>query len=149
MAMSQANACELKAALGHVLVRPSQTTCNMTVLMITIDGGTLSYNVSGAGPPIVFVAGLGIMARGGNLSPLHRPPTPSLDRGPIQRRVRRAFIAWGKAVFSTSQLIQWTHPRARGTGHNKRRSVRRDALAIALSWAPMASLIAAGSSSHC
>jgi aminoacrylate hydrolase len=31
----------------------------MTVLMITIDGGTLFYNVSGAGPPIVFVAGLG------------------------------------------------------------------------------------------
>jgi len=31
----------------------------MTTLMITIDGGTLSYNVSGAGPPIVFVAGLG------------------------------------------------------------------------------------------
>jgi pimeloyl-ACP methyl ester carboxylesterase len=57
--MSQANACELKAALGHVLVSPSQTTGNMTVLMITIDGGTLSYNVSGAGPPIVFVAGLG------------------------------------------------------------------------------------------
>jgi hypothetical protein len=31
----------------------------MTVLMITIDGGTLSYNVSDAGLPIVFVAGLG------------------------------------------------------------------------------------------
>ena len=31
----------------------------MTVLMIAIDGGTLSYNVSGAGLPIVFVAGLG------------------------------------------------------------------------------------------
>ena len=31
----------------------------MTVLMITIDSGTLSYDVSGAGPPIVFVAGLG------------------------------------------------------------------------------------------
>jgi pimeloyl-ACP methyl ester carboxylesterase len=29
------------------------------MLMITIDGGTLSYDVSGAGPPIVFVAGLG------------------------------------------------------------------------------------------
>src|SRR5258708_8735283 len=31
----------------------------MTVLMLTVDGGTLSYNVSGAGAPIVFVAGLG------------------------------------------------------------------------------------------
>ena len=31
----------------------------MTVLMLTVDGGTLSYNVSGGGPPIVFVAGLG------------------------------------------------------------------------------------------
>src|SRR5260370_8194232 len=54
-----ANARGLKAALGHVLVSPSQTTGNMTVLMLTVDGGTLSYNVSGAGPPIVFVAGLG------------------------------------------------------------------------------------------
>src|SRR5260221_5174574 len=54
-----ANACELKAALGHVLVSPSQTTGNMTVLMLTVDGRTLSYNVSGAGAPIVFVAGLG------------------------------------------------------------------------------------------
>src|SRR5262245_33349337 len=31
----------------------------MTMLMITVDGGTLSYDVAGAGPPIVFVAGLG------------------------------------------------------------------------------------------
>jgi hypothetical protein len=37
----------LKAALGHLLVSPSQTTGNMTVLMITIDGGALSYDVSG------------------------------------------------------------------------------------------------------
>src|SRR5262249_58298563 len=58
MAMSQPNACEL-TALGHVLVIPSQATGNMTMPMITIDGGTLSYAVSGAGPPIVFVAGLG------------------------------------------------------------------------------------------
>src|SRR5262249_42748146 len=56
MAMSQPNACEL-TALGHVLVIPSQATGNMTMPMITIDGGTLSYAVSGAGPPIVFVAG--------------------------------------------------------------------------------------------
>src|SRR5262245_50002073 len=32
---------------------------NTTMPMITIDGRTLSYDVSGAGPPIVFVAGLG------------------------------------------------------------------------------------------
>ena len=38
-----------------------------------------------------------------NLSPLHRPPTPSLDNGPVQRRVRRAFIATNKPVLSTSQ----------------------------------------------
>jgi pimeloyl-ACP methyl ester carboxylesterase len=29
------------------------------MLMITTDGRTLSYDVSGAGAPIVFVAGLG------------------------------------------------------------------------------------------
>jgi pimeloyl-ACP methyl ester carboxylesterase len=38
---------------------PLRASGNMTMLMITIDGGTLSYDVSGAGPPIVFVAGLG------------------------------------------------------------------------------------------
>src|SRR5262249_62389324 len=36
-----------------------QTTGNMAMLMITADGRTLSYDVSGAGAPIVFVAGLG------------------------------------------------------------------------------------------
>jgi hypothetical protein len=46
-----------------------------------------------------------------NLSPLHRPPTPSLDRGPVQRRVCRAFIAMDKPVLSTSQIVEWTHPR--------------------------------------
>ena len=57
--MSQANACGLKAALGHVFVSSSQVTGNMTMLMITTDGRMLSYDVSGAGAPIVFVAGLG------------------------------------------------------------------------------------------
>jgi hypothetical protein len=42
--------------------------------------------------------------------PLHRPPTPSLDRGPVQRRVRRALIATGKPVLSTSQIVEWSHP---------------------------------------
>ena len=39
------------------------------------------------------------MAHVCNLSPLHHPPTPSLDRGPVQRRVRRAFIATGKPCY--------------------------------------------------
>jgi hypothetical protein len=51
------------------------------------------------------------MAHVCNLSPLHRPPTSSLDRGPVQRRVRRAFIATGKPVLSTSQIVEWSHPR--------------------------------------
>jgi len=65
------------------------------------------------------------MARVGNLSPLHRPPTPSLDRGPVQRRVRRAFIAMDKPVLSTSQIVEWTHPRPGTDRHHARRSVRR------------------------
>src|SRR5262249_48843134 len=47
------------AFVTRAVSTPRQTTGNMTVLMITIDDGTLSYNVSGVGPPIVFVAGLG------------------------------------------------------------------------------------------
>jgi hypothetical protein len=49
------------------------------------------------------------MAHVCNLSPLHRSPTPSLDRGPVQRRVRRAFIATDKPVLSTSQIVEWSH----------------------------------------
>jgi len=56
---------------------------------------------------------------------LHRPPTPSLDRGPVQRRVRRAFIATGKPVLSTSQIVEWSHPRPGTDWHHARRSVRR------------------------
>ena len=65
------------------------------------------------------------MAHVCNLSPLHRPPTPSLDRGPVQRRVRRAFIATGKPVLSTSQIVEWSHPRPGTDWHHARRSVRR------------------------
>jgi hypothetical protein len=54
-----------------------------------------------------------------------RPPTPSLDCGPIQRRVRRAFFAMGKAVLSTRELVVWAYSRGRGTEHDKRRTVRR------------------------
>jgi hypothetical protein len=40
-----------------------------------------------------------------NLSPSHRPPQPSLNNGPVQRRVRRAFVATGQSVLSTTQII--------------------------------------------
>jgi hypothetical protein len=65
------------------------------------------------------------MAHVCNLSPLHRPPTPSLDNGPVQRGVRRAFIATDKPVLSTSQIVEWTHPRPGTDRHHARRSVRR------------------------
>ena len=52
------------------------------------------------------------MHRSGNLSPWHRPPKPSLDNGPIQRRVRRAFIGSGFAVMSTTQIAAPTVPAA-------------------------------------
>ena len=65
------------------------------------------------------------MAHVCNLSPLHRPPTPSLDCGPVQRRVRRAFMAADKPVLSTSQIVEWLHPRPGTDRHHARRSVRR------------------------
>ena len=65
------------------------------------------------------------MAHVCNLSPLHRPPTPSLDNGPVKHRVRREFIATGKPVLSTSQIVEWTHPRPGTDRHYARRFVRR------------------------
>ena len=47
------------------------------------------------------------MSRTG-LSPWHRPPRPSLDRGPVRVRVRRAFVGSGLEVMSTSEIMQWT-----------------------------------------
>ncbi len=52
-----------------------------------------------------------------NLSPSHRPPQPSLNNGPVQRRVRREFVATGQSVLSTTQIIT--------NRHHARRSVRR------------------------
>jgi len=67
--MSRGNACGLKAALGYVFVNPFQATGNMTMLMIATDGRTLSYDVSGAGAPIVFVAGATAAPIGWHRSP--------------------------------------------------------------------------------
>jgi hypothetical protein len=64
------------------------------------------------------------MARARNLSPPHRPPQPALDSGRVQKRIRRAYVATGKLVLSTSQLMRWTHPRPGGNKHNHRRAIR-------------------------
>ena len=34
----------------------------------------------------------------------NRPPTPSKGRGPVQVRIRRAFIASGAEVLSSTQI---------------------------------------------
>jgi hypothetical protein len=65
------------------------------------------------------------MPKTSNLSPSHRPSWPSLNNGPIQRRVRRAFLGTGSVLLSTSQLLAWTYPRPTGNRHNHRRSIRR------------------------
>src|SRR5262249_50270962 len=42
-----------------------------------------------------------------------RPPTPSKNRGPVQVRIRRAFLATGAEVLSSSAIYDCTHPRRR------------------------------------
>jgi hypothetical protein len=43
-----------------------------------------------------------------------RPPTPSKGRGRVQVRIRRAFVASGAEVLSSSEIYDWTHARRRG-----------------------------------
>jgi hypothetical protein len=38
-----------------------------------------------------------------------RPPAPSKGRGPVQVRIRRAFVASGAEVLSSSAIYDWTH----------------------------------------
>jgi hypothetical protein len=64
------------------------------------------------------------MAHVSNLDPSRRPPTPSLDRGPVQRRARRAFLGSGQEVMTTPQVARWTHPR----GTSRRYHYLRDVL---------------------
>jgi hypothetical protein len=66
------------------------------------------------------------MAHVCNISPSHRPPRPSLDRGPVQRRARRAFLASGMEMLSTPQIAEWTHPR--GTSRRNAYRYLRDVL---------------------
>jgi hypothetical protein len=42
-----------------------------------------------------------------------KPPALSKGRGPVQVRIRRAFIASGTEVLSSSAIYDWTHARRR------------------------------------
>jgi hypothetical protein len=54
----------------------------------------------------------------------HRAPRIAAADGQFPWH-RRAFAATRKAVLSTKELLPWAFARAQGTGHNKRRSIRR------------------------
>jgi hypothetical protein len=42
-----------------------------------------------------------------------RPPAPSKGRGPVQVRIRRAFVASGAELLSSSSIYDWTHSQRR------------------------------------
>jgi hypothetical protein len=46
----------------------------------------------------------------------HRPAAPSKGNGPVQRGIRRAFVASGAEVLSGSEIYDWTHARRRVCG---------------------------------
>jgi hypothetical protein len=59
-----------------------------------------------------------------------RPAKPALGRGRVQAGVKRAFLATGKPVLSTTELLAWTHPRPiwvrrRNPRNYQRRAIRR------------------------
>jgi hypothetical protein len=70
------------------------------------------------------------MAHVSNLDPSRRPPTPSLDRGPVQRRARRAFLGSGMEVMTTPQVARWTHPRGTVRRYHFLREVLRRRMAV-------------------
>jgi hypothetical protein len=61
-----------------------------------------------------------------------RPPTPSKGRGPVQVRIRRAFMASGAEVLSSSAIYDWTHAR--------RRRGRRKSLPLGIYWGTLQAL---------
>jgi hypothetical protein len=62
----------------------------------------------------------------------NRPPTPSKGRGLVQVRIRRAFIASGADVLSSTQIYDWTHWR--------RRQSRRKKLPFGVYWRTLKTL---------
>jgi len=62
----------------------------------------------------------------------NRPPTPSKGRGRVQVRIRRAFIASGAEVLSSTQIYDRTHSR--------RRQSRRKKLPFGVYWRTLKTL---------
>jgi hypothetical protein len=48
-----------------------------------------------------------------------RPATPATGRGRVQQQIRRAFMATGAKVLTSSEIYDWTHTRRR-LGRNKK-----------------------------
>jgi hypothetical protein len=42
-----------------------------------------------------------------------KPPTPSKGRGPVQRAIKRAFVASGAETLTSSAIYNWAHIRRR------------------------------------
>jgi len=61
-----------------------------------------------------------------------QPPTPSKGRGPVQVRIKRAFIASGAEVLSSTQIYDWTHSR--------RRQMHRKKLPYGIYWGMLQAL---------
>jgi hypothetical protein len=61
-----------------------------------------------------------------------RPSTPSKGRGPVQVRIRRAFIASGAEVLSSSEIYNWSHVR--------RRLGRRKTMPLGIYWRTLTTL---------
>jgi hypothetical protein len=59
-----------------------------------------------------------------------RPAKPALNRGRVQVRARRALLVLGSA--STSQIMEWTHPRGRRRENS--RSARRGTIGRPWLW---------------
>jgi hypothetical protein len=46
------------------------------------------------------------------------PKSALLHSAVVEGGIRRGFIATGKLVLSTSELMRWTHPRPGGNEHS-------------------------------
>jgi hypothetical protein len=53
------------------------------------------------------------MNRAFHLNLRKKPPAPSKGRGPVQRAIRRVFMASGAEVLNSTDIYDWAHGRRR------------------------------------